>query len=630
MGWIRNASPEVVGQSRYLMVISVCAVSVPLMTLIVILRGYHCLRINKNGRLSYYNLCLYTAFAVVYIVLAIIQTRLGLGLPFDLLPKANLELYTLLGYVENLAYILAKAAYNLALGFAALEYNCAQTRDTSDTHMDPNTIAIGNGSAQQDYGNSFDGFLASIQVGAFVAAVQIGGFIILRRRYRGKWNIRSSYTIFYDLDSSCLDAIGLFALLRLLTRTFGLTAIFMVPLLVPLNYVHRHSDSSIYGLGKFSCLNILEGNTGRLWTHLAAAYWFTGLFCLLSRRELADFVDIRHMHDSGTASRFYLVTDIPNRLEKALMESMFHKLYACQVRLHTTGDNKTPFVDGQPYLRALTQIEKEACREEHKKEISNRTRQRLVRCFQRMQEYLTKPYVEYDFSSLAILKIFEADSAIVRDVMPQTIWPLHTYPVSEALDCINWLNARKPRAQRTVINIIMTVFSLGLSVVLALPVTFSASLGQIEDLTQNISWLYWVNRIPPRALAYLQGAVPQLLVAAVVALVPSLLRYLSSWHCHVTHAQAEIAYYRYYSAFLFLQAFLLVSISSSLMVTLSEVLNKPSAIPRVLALNLPKAGNYFISFLTLQGFSLFADMIAQWAYLLKRTFKSRFLSSTPR
>ena len=116
-------------------------------------------------------------------------------------------------------------------------------------------------------------------------------------------NIRSFYTIFYDLDSSCLDAIGLFALLRLLTRIFGLTAIFMVPLLVPLNYVHRQSDSSIHGLDKFSCLNILEGNTGRLWTHLVATYWFTGLFCLLSRRELAKFVDIRHMHDSGTASR---------------------------------------------------------------------------------------------------------------------------------------------------------------------------------------------------------------------------------------------------------------------------------------------------------------------------------------
>ncbi|KAH0196347.1 DUF221-domain-containing protein, partial [Aureobasidium melanogenum] len=483
--------------------------------------------------------------------------------------------------------------------------------------MDPNTIAIGNGSAQQDYGSSFDDFLASIQVGAFVAAVQIGGFVILRRRYCGKWNTRSFYTIFYDLESSCLDAIGLFALLRLLTRIFGLTAIFMVPLLVPLNYVHRHADSSIHGLDKFSCLNILEGNTDRLWAHLAAAYWFTGLFCLHSRCELANFVDIRHMHDSGTASRFYLVTDVPNRLENALMESMFHKLYGCQRKKHVEKNTRKVSTKLLPTERTKpTPGYIQRCRIGQDKE--------------RMQEYLTKPCVEYDFSSLAILKIFEADSAIVRDVMPQTVWPLHTYPVSETLDCISWLNARKPRARRTLINIIMTVFSLGLSVVLALPVTFSASLGQIEDLTQNIAWLDWVNRIPPRALAYLQDAVPQLLVAAVVALVPSLLRYLSSWHHHVTHAQAEIAYYRYYSAFLFLQAFLLVSISSSLMVTLSEVFNKPSAIPRVLALNLPKAGNYFISFLTLQGFSLFTDMIAQWAYLLKRTFKSRFLSSTPR
>ncbi|KAG9939018.1 hypothetical protein KCU85_g10100, partial [Aureobasidium melanogenum] len=72
------------------------------------------------------------AFAVVYIVLAIVQTRLGLGLPFDLLPKANLELYTLLGYVENLAYILAKAAYNLALGFAVLEYSNQESVVTTD------------------------------------------------------------------------------------------------------------------------------------------------------------------------------------------------------------------------------------------------------------------------------------------------------------------------------------------------------------------------------------------------------------------------------------------------------------------------------------------------------------------
>jgi len=48
-------------------------------------------------------------------------------------------------------------------------------------------VTLGGGSAQQDYGSSFGGFLASIQIGAFIALIQIGGFIILRRRYQRKW-----------------------------------------------------------------------------------------------------------------------------------------------------------------------------------------------------------------------------------------------------------------------------------------------------------------------------------------------------------------------------------------------------------------------------------------------------------
>jgi hypothetical protein len=64
---------------------------------------------------------------------------------------------------------------------------CAKTKNERNAHMDPDKITISNGSAQENYGNSFDGFLASIQVGAVVAAVQIGGFVILHKRYRRKW-----------------------------------------------------------------------------------------------------------------------------------------------------------------------------------------------------------------------------------------------------------------------------------------------------------------------------------------------------------------------------------------------------------------------------------------------------------
>ncbi|TIA28277.1 hypothetical protein D6C78_10819 [Aureobasidium pullulans] len=233
--------------------------------------------------------------------------------------------------------------------------------------MDPDKIDVSNGSAQQNYGNSFDGFLASIQVGAFVAAIQIGGFVILRKRYRGKWDIRSLCKIFCDLDSSYLDALGLFALLRLLTRTFGITAVLLVPLLVPLNYVHDRSGSPVRGLDKFSCLNILESHTSRLWAHLAAAYWFTGLFCLISRHELGKFVDIRHRLKFNKTSRSFLVTDIPKNSEKAAIKSMFHKLYASKVKLYTTGQEKIAFVSSKPYLKAMTQIEKEVSRGQHDK-----------------------------------------------------------------------------------------------------------------------------------------------------------------------------------------------------------------------------------------------------------------------
>jgi ABC-type glycerol-3-phosphate transport system permease component len=58
MGWIRNTTAEVARQSRYPLVIATCAVSTPLVILVIVFRGYHCLRVNVKGRRSFYTLCL--------------------------------------------------------------------------------------------------------------------------------------------------------------------------------------------------------------------------------------------------------------------------------------------------------------------------------------------------------------------------------------------------------------------------------------------------------------------------------------------------------------------------------------------------------------------------------------------
>ena len=120
--------------------------------------------------------------------------------------------------------------------------------------------------------------------------------------------------------------------------------------------------------------------------------------------------------------------------------------------------------------------------------MSRCTRQELEQRFKEMREHFTKPHDdEHDFFTVAILKVPEADSVVLRDITPQAIWPLHAYRMSENLDGVNWMNARKSVISRTTRNVMMTILSAALSCTLAVPVTLSASLGQIEDLTKNIS-----------------------------------------------------------------------------------------------------------------------------------------------
>lgn len=143
----------------------------------------------------------------------------------------------------------------------------------------------------------------------------------------------------------------------MLTGLFSIAAVLIVPLLVPLNYVHDHPESSARGLDKFSCLNILENHQGHLWAHLVAAFLFTGLFCLVSRRELGNFVNVRNLFHCGKTSRAYLITDISKGTAKTAIESMINKLFASGVQLYTTGHRKMAFVGGERYHKAVTWIE---------------------------------------------------------------------------------------------------------------------------------------------------------------------------------------------------------------------------------------------------------------------------------
>ncbi|THY12804.1 hypothetical protein D6D00_10371 [Aureobasidium pullulans] len=61
------------------------------------------------------------AFAIVYSVLVIVETRLGLGLPHRLPLEVVIDRLALLEYVSWPFYLLTGTGYKLAIGFVALD-----------------------------------------------------------------------------------------------------------------------------------------------------------------------------------------------------------------------------------------------------------------------------------------------------------------------------------------------------------------------------------------------------------------------------------------------------------------------------------------------------------------------------
>ena len=163
----------------------------------------------------------------------------------------------------------------------------------------------------------------------------------------------------------------------------------------------------------------------------------------------------------------------------------------------------------------------------------------------------------------------------------------------------------------------------------AVPVTFTGLLSNVTYLSR-FSWLKWIARAPTWLLSIIQGILPQALLAGLMALLPITLRLLARLQGNYTGMSVELSVQTYYFSFLFVQIFLVVSISSGITTILPEIAKSPGSIPSLLAQNLPKASNYFFSYLLLQALSVSAGALMQIAGLFKWFILAALLDSTAR
>jgi hypothetical protein len=176
---------------------------------------------------------------------------------------------------------------------------------------------------------------------------------------------------------------------------------------------------------------------------------------------------------------------------------------------------------------------------------------------------------------------------------------------------------------------VVIVFVAAMVVLWAFPVAWTASLAQISSLANKYSWLHWLNSIPEKVLQAIAGVLPALFLTILLALVPPVLDYMAFLSGAQTGREKQQYVQNFYFAFLFVQVFLVVSISGGAFAALSSAKNI-TAIPDTLATQLPKAANYFFSYMILQALSTSSGTLLQLTTLIFWFVLPKLFDSTAR
>ncbi|KAL6829912.1 hypothetical protein V8C40DRAFT_238787 [Trichoderma camerunense] len=184
----------------------------------------------------------------------------------------------------------------------------------------------------------------------------------------------------------------------------------------------------------------------------------------------------------------------------------------------------------------------------------------------------------------------------------------------------------------------VTLIVLAMIFLWAIPVAWTAALGQLDQLIQQTSWLAFLrdNKALENAAKGVAGVLPAAVLALLLILVPMILNILGEIRGAKTGAQKAEFVQVFYFAFLFVQVFLIVSIASFFAASIDKLvdniteLDSVTAVLDLLATNLPKAANYFFSYMILQAMSTSSGTLLQIGALFVWFILARLLDNTAR
>ncbi|KAJ9669537.1 phosphate metabolism protein 7 [Coniosporium apollinis] len=193
-----------------------------------------------------------------------------------------------------------------------------------------------------------------------------------------------------------------------------------------------------------------------------------------------------------------------------------------------------------------------------------------------------------------------------------------------------WSNLRIKWWERIIRVTATTAFVVVLIIFWSVPVAVVGAISNITYLTEQLPWLGFINDIPPAFRGVITGLLPVILLAALMALLPIILRLMARLGGDPTRSAVELTVQNTYFAFQVVQVFLVATIGSAASSAIQEIIQNPVSVTNLLSTQLPKASNFYLAYFILQGLGVVASILVGLAGLVIALILSKILDKTPR
>ncbi|KAJ5903895.1 hypothetical protein N7504_006278 [Penicillium tannophilum] len=162
------------------------------------------------------------------------------------------------------------------------------------------------------------------------------------------------------------------------------------------------------------------------------------------------------------------------------------------------------------------------------------------------------------------------------------------------------------------------------------PAAIVGTISNITYLCNIIPFLKFVLSLPSWIKGAIEGLLPSAALALLMSLVPIICRICARRSGVPSRARVELFTQSAVFVFQVVQVFLVTTLTSAASAATSQIIKDPLSVKDLLAKNLPKASNFYISYFLLQGLSMSSMALVQLASALVFRIVTKFFAHSPR